>query len=133
MAEAWQEAARGVAQERRAIWFWSPMFLGVGTLAVVGGVIADQLWLRIAGIGCGGALAVWGFVYGTAVYMRTVDEQERDANLWGCYVGICVYFVLYALQFGLALLGRPVPYADLGTFLIVMVTVLGVFAWKRFR
>ena len=133
MAEAWQETARTVAHERRAIWFWSPAFMAIGALAIVGGSIADQWWLQLAGIGCGGALAVWGFIQGTAIYMRTVDEQERDANLWACYVGMCVYLLLYAAQFALAALGRPVPYAALGTFLIVMNTVLGVFVWKRFR
>lgn len=109
------------------------MFVAVGGLAIAGGLMADQGWLRWPGLICGALLAVWGFVYGTAIYMRTVDEQERDANLWGCYVGICVYLVLFALRMAASALGRPVPYADLGIFLIVMTSVLGVFAWKRFR
>ena len=113
MAETWQETARAVAHERRAIWFWAPAFMAFGAMAVVGGWISDEWWLRLAGIGCGGALALWGFIYGTAVYMRTVDEQERDANLWACYVGMCAYFLLYAAQYAMAALGRPVPRADL--------------------
>ena len=133
MDEAWRETAKAVAHERRAIWVWSPVFMAIGALAISGGVMADQLWLQVAGIGCGGSLAVWGFVYGTAIYMRAVDEQERDANLWACYIGMCLYFLLYAAQFAAAAIGRPVPHAALGTFLIVMVVVLGVFVWKRFR
>lgn len=133
MAEAWQDAARTVARERRAIWFWSPAFMSIGAVALLGGALSDQRWLQIGGIACGGALAVWGFVQGTAIYMRAVDEQERDANLWSCYIGMCVYFLLYAGQWALAALGSPVPHAALGTFVIVMAVLVGVFAWKRFR
>ncbi|HEU0044047.1 hypothetical protein [Sphingomonas sp.] len=133
MTETWRERARDVAHRRRAFWIWSPVFTGVGALAIAGGLMADQAWLRWAGILCGGAMALWGFVYGTAIYIRTVDEQERDANLWSCYAGMCAYLLLFTLQFGAEVLGRPVPHADLGVFLIVMTVVLGVFAWKRFR
>lgn len=132
-ASDWRLRARDVARERRAIWLWAPVFVTVGGLAIVGGLMADQAWLRWPGVVCGALLAVWGFVYGTAIYMRAVDEQERDANLWGCYVGMCVYLVLFALSRGAWALGRPIPHADLGIFLIVMLSVLGVFAWKRFR
>lgn len=133
MRDGWREQARAATHERRAIWLWAPVFVVVGALAIAGGLMAEQGWLRWPSLVCGAALAVWGFVYGTAIYMRTVDEQERDANLWGCYVGMCVYLVLFALSMTARALGRPVPYADLGIFLIVMVSVLGVFAWKRFR
>lgn len=133
MAETWQDAARAVAHERRSIWFWAPAFMAIGAMAVVGGWMAEPWWLRLAGVGGGGPLALWGFFRGTAIYMRTIDEQERDANLWGCYVGMCVYFLLYVAQYAMASLGRPVPHAASGTFWIVMATMCGVFVWKRFR
>jgi hypothetical protein len=133
MTEDWETRARDAAVQRRTIWFWSPTFLAIGALAVVGGTMADTAWIRWPGIICGGLLAVWGFLYGTAVYMRTVDEQERDANLWGCYVGMCVYFLLFALNALVEHIGQPIPHAHYAIFFATMISVLGVFAWKRFR
>lgn len=133
VAEEWQSRAAAQRAERRAYWLWTPVFIGVGVLAIVGGTMAPSPWLRWPGMACGAAIASWGVVYGTALYMRAVDEQERDANLWGCYVGMCVYLVLFLTRWLLVALGHSVPHADEGIFLLTMATVLGVFAWKRFR
>jgi hypothetical protein len=133
MADDWEAKARASASARRAVWVWSPVFIAVGGLAVIGGIMAPVAWIRWSGFVCGGALTLWGFVYGTYVYMRTIDEQERDANLWGAYVGICAYLLLFPLSELLAMLGTQVPHAPYVVFMITMTTVLAVFAWKRFR
>ena len=100
--------------ERRAIWFWAARVhaaarrdgggrrLDIRRRVVAAGLRRDRLWRR-AGGGCGASFTA------PAIYMRTVDEQERDANLWACYVGMCAYFLLYAAQYAMAALGRPVP------------------------
>jgi len=133
MTESWRDEARAAETGRRTIWFWSPAFIAIGALAIIGGIQAPIGWIHWSGLICGGALTLWGFIYGTAIYMRTVDEQERDANLWGCYVGMCAYLLLFAITALLDYVGRPIPYAPYVVFFTTMMTVLAVFAWKRFR
>jgi hypothetical protein len=132
MTDAWQERAREAATRRRTIWIWSPIFLGVGLAAIAGGALGDGL-MRPVGLVCGALMTLWGFLYGTAVYMRTVDEQERDANLWGCYVGMCAYLLLFLLNEVLALVAQPIPHADRIIFAAVLTLVAGVFLWRRYR
>lgn len=132
MTNEWEVREGKLAAKRRAIWIWTPVFGIVGVLAIVGGVISTGA-MHWIGLVFGGLMTSWALVYGTAVYMRTIDEQEREANLWGCYVGMCVYLALFGLKILLDWGGTTVPQADNAIFLIVMLTVLSVFSWRRFR
>lgn len=132
MSKGWEAQAKAAEAARRSPWFWSPVSCALGGLGLLGGWHLGGALGWAAGI-AGAALALWGFLFGTLIYMRRIDEQERDANLWGCYVGMCAYLVLFPASYAAAQLGHPVPHADVGIFFAVMFIVLGVFAWKRFR
>lgn len=129
----WQEQARTSLRKQRGAWFGtgataavSGMFLGLATVIEPGP-------LRLGAIVIGLALIVISMVWGTLIYMRVIDEQERDANLWGCYVGVVVYLSLYVIKSIGELLKIDLPINETGIFGATMITILAVFAWKRFR
>lgn len=76
---------------------------------------------------------VGGFIRSTVHYMRTIDEQERDANLWATYVALAVYTVLFMAQYIAARFAIVVPHVHEAIFLLTMIVACCVFLWKRFR
>lgn len=132
MSDDWQSQADALVAKRRAVWAWTPVLAFVAAVILVAGAFAHGP-LRWGCFTVGGAVGLWTLIYGTAVYMRRVDEQERDANLWGCYIGMCVYLALFAIHALMDQFGAGIVHADYYIFGIVMVTVMGVFSWRRFH
>ena len=133
VTEAWKIQADAVARRRGRVWIGCGL-LGAGAGAAI--IVATRALtpeVRLAALALAGLLFAATTLWSTVIYMRGIDEQERDANLWSCYVGMCVYFVLFGVTFAARMLGHPLPQADIGTFIITVATVLAVFAWKRFR
>lgn len=131
--QTWQARAAAARKARLAPWrdcFFAGAIVGV---AVSLAALSAQPGIRIPLIVLAVAAGVFGLVRGTLVYMRRIDEQERDANLWGCYAGMSAYLALYVLARAAAQFGIVVPFADDAIFLIVMAVTLAVFGWKRFR
>lgn len=114
---------------------WRDAVIAGGVLGV-GGVFLHQMpdgasrtALLVALVAVTGLAAVRG----TLVYMRRIDEQERDANLWGAYCGVTLYLILYGAQLLAQRFGSPIPYAHDLIFGAVLVTTVAVTLWKRFR
>lgn len=129
----WQTHARASLRRQRAAWLGtiatamvSGGFLGIG-------VVLDPGLARMIVIAIGLLLIIASLVWGTLIYMQVIDEQERDANLWGCYVGMVVYLGLFVARMLGELFGAELPIDDSGIFTATMATVLIVFVWKRFR
>ena len=74
-----------------------------------------------------------GFIRSTVYYMRTIDEQERDANLWATYVALAVYTALFMAQYIAIKFAIVVPHVHEAIFLLTMAVACCVFLWKRFR
>lgn len=129
----WQVAARAALRKQRAAWIGTILvgFAGIG-LFVAGSKI-DASAVQIGLMGIATIMMVGSLLWGTLIYMRVIDEQERDANLWGCYVGMTVYLTLSLIRTLADLIGSTVPINEYWTLLATMTTVLVVFAWKRFR
>ncbi|WP_374145520.1 hypothetical protein [Sphingomonas sp. 28-63-12] len=128
----WQAEASASIRKQRAAW------LGTIATGLVGGAmfglsisitnpIAHALF-----IGAGVLLSAIALVWGTLIYMSVIDEQERDANLWGTYVGLTVYLILYSVKFGADAAGIAIPIGHDGIFVATMAATLAVFGWKRF-
>lgn len=107
-----------------------------GILLGIGGAVlhhlpdgAGRTALLVAMIALTGLVAVRS----TLVYMRRIDEQERDANLWGAYCGVTLYVLLYGAQLLATRFGSPIPHAHDLIFGAVLVTTLFVTLWKRYR
>jgi hypothetical protein len=117
----------------RATWRDTNLFAALSGALLVIAYFAGPGPFRIVLIGVAAAAGAVALVRGTLHYIRSVDEQERDANLWGCYVGMCVYLVLFPLDQAARAFGVAIPHADWGIFILTLTAVLGVFAWLRFR
>lgn len=129
----WRETARRQTKQRRGAWIGS---IALGALGGVLGGVALSLEPGVARTVMSGAsiaAMVGSLLWGTVIYMLVIDEQERDANLWGCYAGMVVYLGLYVLDLIAAKLSIPVPIDESGIFIATTATVLAVFLWKRFR
>lgn len=131
--QTWQVRAATSRKARLAP--WRDCFIAGAILGIVVplAALSPQPGIRILLIVLAVAAGVFAMIRGTIVYMRRIDEQERDANLWGCYAGMSAYLALYILARAVALFGIVVPFADDAIFLIVMAITLAVFGWKRFR
>ena len=104
--------------------------LGIGSLALHGIPQGQaRIVLLIAMMALTGIVAVRG----TLIYMQRIDEQERDANLWGAYCGVTVYTLLFGAQLLAKRFGTPIPHAHELIFGAVLTTTLAVTLWKRFR
>lgn len=132
VAEDWKADAAHRTRLRIGAW--------VGTLvAATAGVIALGLGTHIGGgaraplMILGGALVALGFVYGTAIYMRRIDEQERDANLWSAYIGFCLYIALYMIRGLWFYATGSVPFSHDVIFVVTLAVGLAVFLWRKFR
>jgi hypothetical protein len=132
MAEDWKAAADQAARKRKGAW--------IGTAVTAG--IAGLLWsfalntdggVRLALLAAGALMVAIAFAYGTAIYMRRVDEQERTANLWASYASLCIYVLLYCVKIVVAQFGVVVPHSEALIFLAVLASFLAVFLWQRFR
>lgn len=132
MENDWRKSAAATLARQRAAWIGTGLTLVPGfALVVTGGRVADSALgtvLLVIGI----ALSAIGMIWGSLIYMRVIDEQERDANLWATYVGMTVYFILYCAQFMARLAGTHLPIDQDITFFITIAVVLIVFVWKRF-
>lgn len=104
--------------------------LGMGGMALHG---APQGPARIALLIAMMALTGVAAVRGTLIYMQRVDEQERDANLWGAYCGVTVYVLLFGAQLLAKRFDTPIPHAHELIFGAVLATTPAVTLWKRFR
>ncbi|MFD1786261.1 hypothetical protein ACFSC3_01625 [Sphingomonas floccifaciens] len=81
-----------------------------------------------------GALAVaYALVRSTIVYMRAIDDHERDANLWACYCGMTVYAALFFAQYLAGQIGLVVPYVHDAIFWTTLTVAGAVYSWKRYR
>ncbi len=129
----WYGSARTANRQRRAAWLGTLLigFTGIGLFVAGSEIDAPALQTGLMGIAC--LLLVVALVWGTVVYMRVIDEQERDANLWGCYAGMMVYLTVYGIKIMAEVTGSTVPITERGTLIATVATVLAVFAWKRFR
>jgi hypothetical protein len=132
MTEDWEVRSKRAARAIRGAW--------IGTLiASIASAIAFAVAMQSDGVVRLTALAVAAggiaiaFAYGTYIYMRRIDELEREANLWGAYAGVSIYIALFTVKTVLAPIGIVFPYADAGIFVIVLMTFVAVFCWKRFR
>ena len=128
----WQASARASLRNQRAAW------LGTIAMGVVSGILMG-IGMNIAEgsartflLGGGLVAMVACLFWGTVIYMRVIDEQERDANLWSCYVGMVVYLALFAAKFIGEKLALNLPITDTGIFTATMAIVLPVFVWRRF-
>jgi uncharacterized membrane protein YidH (DUF202 family) len=72
-------------------------------------------------------------IWGTWAYKRVADELEMQNNLWGTAVGgsalLLVYPPWWILWRG-GLVGEPVHEA---LFLLLFVTAIGAYLWKKYR
>lgn len=133
VADDWQASARSAIRQQRAAWLGTIMTgLMSGLLFGLGGALTDPVLQPIV-LGAACLLMVAALIWGTLIYMRVIDEQERDANLWGTYVGMTVYLVLFAIKWIAELTHVAVPLSEQGIFTATMAAVLAVFTWKRFR
>lgn len=76
---------------------------------------------------------IYGILRSTVHYMNRIDEQERDANLWGTYWGMTVYVTLYFAHHVAGRFGIAVPHAHDLIFLVSVIVTAAAFLWKRFR
>ena len=133
-ADAWQRQAAGRMRRTAAAWLGTVIALlaagAAGSAAAWLGVETPAgLALLIAAVGLG----VGGMIWGTIVYMRVVDEQERQANLLACYAGFSTYIALYFGQLLVARVGIDLPPLDHAIFGVTMVVALVTFVIARFR
>ena len=132
MADGWQAAADTAARKRRGAWVGTTIaFLVSG--GCWGAALALENPARAILLVVGAVAFAIGFAYGTAIYMRRVDEQERMANLWGSYAALCVYLALFAMHALAEQLGIRIAYAETWIFLIVTTSFGVTFLWQRFR
>lgn len=125
----WRQQATRARWRYWGAWIGSPLLFVVGLAVAGGGLIGDD---SIA-LAAGAVLAAAGLVWSTVIYIRVVDEQERDATLWASYAAICVYFALFVARWLPILMHRPAPFDDRPVFVATMIAFLLVFSWKRFR
>lgn len=128
----WQARARASLRNQRAAWLGT-----ITTGAVSGGLLGLGLNLhddiaRLVVFSAGLVALVGCLLWGTVIYMRVIDEQERDANLWSCYVGMVVYLALYVVKLVGTELALHLPITESGIFITTMIVVLAVFVWRRF-
>lgn len=127
----WQ--TRDAASRRARRWAWiGPI------LAMVAGSAVTSLSRHAPGVeapvlAAGIALLAVGILWGTAIYMRVIDEQERQANLWSGYAGFLTFVVLFLIRCQVIALHRPPPFTDTAALFAAMTVALATFAWKRFR
>ena len=129
----WQTEAAAARRRRLAPWIGTLVLSMIGGIAIGGAAALDASVMRTILIAIGGAAGLGALAWSSVVYMRVIDEQERDANLWGGYVGICAYLVLYPLRWTFYVLGQQPPFSHDAIFVAVMAVVVVVFVWKRFR
>jgi len=133
-SDEWQR--RAATRARRT---WGAWIGTVATLAVAGMLVPFAAWLGIgtaAGLAlmiAAVALAVIGGLWGTLVYMKVIDEQERQANLWSGYAGLTTYFVLFFAELLIRKVVPGLPALDGAVFAAVSAVTLGTFLVKRFR
>ncbi|MBX9732136.1 MAG: hypothetical protein K2X59_12470 [Sphingomonas sp.] len=128
----WQASARSQLRNQRAAWIGSIAAGAIAGVLIGIGVNFDPGLIRTAMLGGGVVAMVVALVWSTLIYMRVVDEQERDANLLATYVGLLVYATLYAVLFLCGLAGVAVPLTHDGIFAATMVATTIIFVWKRF-
>ena len=133
MAEEWRAEMATARKRRMAAWIGSPILIVAGLAMLRLGLTIAPGGVRWLVLAAGGAAAIGGFLWGTIFYLRVVDEQEREANLWGCYVGMCVYLALFSIHTLFEGLNQPPPFGHFAIFSATMVTVMGVFLWRRGR
>ena len=104
---------------------------GAALLAVARTLEAGPLALGLSGIAL--ALMAVGFFWGTFIYMKVVDEQERTASVWAAAAGMWVYFTLFPLRIVLEALNVGPWYGHEFIFLASTFTMIAVFLWRRFR
>ena len=129
----WQTEASTARRRRLAPWIGTIVLSMIGGMAIGGAAALDASATRTILIAIGVAAGLGALAWSTVIYMRVIDEQERDANLWGAYVGICAYLVLYPLRWTFHVLGQQPPFSHDAIFVAVMAVVIVVFLWKRFR
>lgn len=131
--EDWKVRALQARRRRRAPWLYGSVILvsGAGLIAI-GRSAADGL-PRSALLLAGLLMVVFGFVFGAAAYIRAADEQERQANLWACALGLWVYLALFGMRVLFEAFDLPPPISHEGVFLITMAVAGVVFLRQRFR
>ncbi|OQW77633.1 MAG: hypothetical protein BVN33_00960 [Proteobacteria bacterium ST_bin13] len=128
----WQASARSQLRNQRAAWIGSIAAGAIAGVLMGIGVNIDPGLMRTALLGGGVLAMVVCLVWGTLIYMRVIDEQERDANLWSCYVGMIVYLTLFVAKDIGAKLDLNLPISEFGIFTATMAIVLAVFVKRRF-
>ena len=131
--QTWQARAATSRKARMAPWRDCFIAGAVAGIAVPLATLTQQPAIRAVLILLAVVAGLIGMIRGTLIYMQRIDEQERDANLWGCYVGMCGYLLMYLVVRGAEQLGHPIPNGHDIVFLMTMVITLAVFCWKRFR
>lgn len=128
-----QKAAAAAERRRFAARYVSGgvIIAGAGLLAMAKAVGSGALGSTLSILAL--ALMVGGFFWGTFIYMKVIDEQERNANLWACASGMCVYFTLFSLRVLIEALNAAPPYGHEEIFMASVLITFGVFLWRRFR
>lgn len=128
----WQASARSQLRNQRAAWIGTITTGAVAGMLIGIGTSIDPGLARTLVLGGGVVAMVACLVWGTLIYMRVIDEQERDANLWACYVGMIVYLALFVAKDIGAKLALNLPISEFGIFTATMAVVLAVFVKRRF-
>jgi len=131
--EPWQQRANSKRLAVSGIWRDCMI---AGFIAGIAGTVFATLppgAPRAAVAAVTGVALCYAMVRGTVLYMRTIDEQERDANLWGGYCGMSTYAALYFAQHIAGRFGVTVSHAHDAIFLVALTVTGGVYLWKRFR
>lgn len=128
----WQASARRQLRNQRAAWIGTFVTIAIGGGLFGASVQMPDTGVRTLLLATSLLAMVGGLIWSTLIYMRVIDEQERDANLWATYVGLLVYMTLYAVLYLCGLARVAVPLTHDGIFLATSVTTLIIFVWKRF-
>lgn len=130
---AWKRAANARQLAVSGVWrdcLIAGFVLGIsGTFAAIVPAGAPRIALATVA----GLAVAYAFVRSTVVYMRKIDDHERDANLWACYCGMTVYAALFFTQYLAGEFGLVVPHVHDAIFWTTLTVTGGVYLWKRYR
>lgn len=128
----WQTRARAMVRRQRSAWIGTIIVGIIGAIVFAEGLESGPGALRTALLLGGFLLVGASLLWGTIVYMLVIDEQERDANLWGAYGGLTVYMSLFSVRYLSDAAKIDVPLTHEGIFVVTMLVTLAIFIWKRF-
>ena len=121
-----------MVRRQRSAWIGTIIVGIIGAIVFAEGLESGPGALRTALLLGGFLLVGASLLWGTIVYMLVIDEQERDANLWGAYGGLTGYMSLFSVRYLSDAAKIDVPLTHEGIFVVTMLVTLAIFIWKRF-